>query len=401
LDYQIGEVSRALIIPVLLVCLGPCGHSQASDAHRPNWSKELKGYGWTAPKPESNKAYFRDFSLGKLAATDINSRIVFVKNDVIVAYHTKQEGQDWRTASRCLQAFFINANDGALLTTLEWPSITRGSESDLIDSESRLIPVSDGRFLVLANRTMMLYRDNRELLKKKKLESVESGDLWSVQSVANGDKIFLRHQSAAEQQTDYFWLTSDTLLPFSQMPGPRGPNFSVQATAGDDFVITTVGFSGPGITTGIAKASVDGSTKIICSEQFCREAGGDATSLHTVAVSGRRGFGIVDTEHGLLWSKQIPSGSNANDFQFGRARAAMSAQEFAIWMTSMHPETFDGVRVGKTPTLLVYDASSGRLLFSIPIQRKSGNFDFALSPDGTRLAIFDGANLSLYTISHS
>jgi len=48
--------------------------------------------------------------------------------------------------------------------------------------------------------------------------------------------------------------------------------------------------------------------------------------------------------------------------------------------------------------LLVYDATDPKLLRAIPIERKTGNFDFALSPDGRQVAIFDGARIRLYVI---
>jgi len=386
-----------LTILVLLLGFGPLANSQAAVPHRPNWTVALKDYGWSAPKFESNKSFFSDFSMAKLEALDVNTRVRFVNDNLLVAYHTKQEGQEWRTAGRQLEAFFIDAKDGKLLSLKSWPTIVRGSGSDLQDSESRLLPLSKGRFLVFANKTMMLYGDNLELIKQKKLDPSTSGDYWSAQSVANGEVIFLRHQSTLGQQTEYYWLASDTFSPHLQMAGPRGANSSTVATAGDNFVLATLGFADHGMTTGIGKLSVDGSAKIICSEQLCCEGGVGAISTRFVVVSGRRGVGVVDIEQGLLWSKQIPSNSNPNTFQFGGVQPAMSANEFAVWVTATQKTRFDGVQVDNSPTLFVYD-TSGKLFFAVPIVRKSGNFDFALSPDGRQLAIFDGARISLYTV---
>jgi hypothetical protein len=390
---------RRLIIPVLLLGLIQVGHAQAASDPPPSWSAELKSYGWAPPKSPSNKAFFKDFSIAKLEASDQNTRVSFLNGDVVVAYHTKQEGQDWRTASRHLEAFFISTKDGSLLSRKEWETVVRGSESDLRDSESRLIPLSNGRFLVFASRAMMLYVSGLELIKQEKLDPSTSADLWSAQSVAGGHEIFLRHQSSSDQQTTYYWLASDTLLPLSQMPGFRGANFSVVAIAGDDSVLTSLGFSKPGITTGLGRIGLDGSTKIICSDQLCREDGMAAVvSPRRIAISGMRGIGVVDPEQGLLWSKQIPSKSNANDFQFGQIRTAMSANEFAVWITAYHKTLFDGVQVNSHPTLFLYDATNPKLLFTVPVKQKSGDFDFALSPDGSQLAIFDGAGIRLYAI---
>lgn len=383
----------------MIVGFSSIGISYAQPPPHPKWATELKSYGWRAPKAESNKGFFRDFSIPKLEALDQNTKISFINDDIVVAYHTRQEGQDWHTASRHLEAFFINAKDGRLLSTKDWLIAVRGSGSDLRDSEGRLIPVNSGRFIVFANRTMKLYGADLELIKQQELKPSTPGDLWSAQSLPTGQTIFLRHQSSSEQRTEYFWLAPDTLIPLSQMAGPRGPDFSVVATAGGDFVLGVFAFSSPGITTGLGKTSSDGSRKVICSDQLCRE---DHTltmvSPRCVAISGRRGIGVVDTDLGLLWSKQIPSQANPNDFQFGAIQAAMSANKFATWITAHNKTQFDGVPLNHTPTLVLYDGESGKVVFTVPIKPGIGNFDFALSPTGGQVAIFDGARISLYVI---
>lgn len=311
---------------------------------------------------------------------------------------TPDEGQDWRTASRQLEAFFVSAKDGRLLSKRVWPTSVRGAGSDDQDSESRLIPLSDGRFLVLANHTMLLYGSNLELLRQKKLGPSTPGDLWSAQSVAGGHKIFLRHQSASEQQTVYFWIDPDTLLSLAQMSGPPGKNFSTAVTGGDDFVLTVPGLSGHGMTIGMVMAGLDGATKIICSDELCGEGGWLVLSSSRVAISGRHGIGVVDVERGLLWSQRIPSTSSPNDFEFGDIETSMCGNRFAIWATAYHKTFFDGVKLSQSPTLLLYDTTSSHNLFSIPVDRQTGDFDFALSPDGSEIAIFDGTRVRLYAV---
>jgi hypothetical protein len=172
----------------------------------------------------------------------------------------------------------------------------------------------------------------------------------------------------------------------------------VAAIAGDDFVLTVLGFSDSGMTTGIGKVNVDGTARIICSERFCRRSWRNSDVFaprRSIWEARHRG---CDTEHGTLWSKQIPLNSDPNDFQFGQVRAAMSANVFAVWITAHRKALFDGVHLGETPTLFGYEAATGKRLFTVPVERNGGDFDFALSPHGSRLAIFDGARFSLYTV---
>ncbi len=362
---------------------------------KPNWTVELKTYGWNPAKSQSNKEFFKDFRPQKLEALDDNTHIAFVADDLIAVSHTKHQGQNWRTASRELEVFFLNARDGSSAERKEWPTIMRGSGSDLIDSESRLVALSGGQFLVIANRTMLLYGKDFTLLNQKRLEPSESGDLWSVQVVDDGNKIFLRHQSAAKQQTSYQWLDTNSLQVLAEMPGPSGgPNFSVPVTACDNCVLTSL----PLPTRGITKLNSDGSSNLICSQPICRDDHSRAFSSRSFVISGRRGIGVVDTETGLLWAKENPIPSNLNEFQFGAIRTASSADVFAIWITAFGKRKFDGVQVGQIPTIFVYRLGTGKLVFTIPLRPKSGNFDFGLSPDGRSLAVFDGAAVSVYSI---
>jgi hypothetical protein len=365
--------------------------------NRPRWVAQLKNYGWSAPKAESNKAFFRDFALSKLEATDIRTRVAFISEAQAVVFHTQQVGEDWQTASRHLQAFFINTDDGTLLTRKEWPTAIRGSENDQIDSESRIIPVKDG-IAVIAKPAIILYDRRLGMVKQRQMEPSAAGDLWSVQSVANGRELFVRHQSSANQLANYSWLDSASLPEVSTMQGPTGKQFSVPVTPGENFVLTYSEFLHPGVSTGITKLSSDGSARTICSAQLCREDHSIAYSSPFVVVSGRRGIAVADVDHGLRWSKQIPPTADPNEFQFSSIRTSMSGNTFAVWLSSTRNTSFDGVPVGKTPRMYVYDTESGKLLVTFLIQRQSGDFEFALSPNGSQLIILDGAGVGLYAV---
>lgn len=379
-----------------LVLMGYLIFSQVAISQPPSripfeWEMPLESYGWRPPKEVSNRKFFKDFSLGKLEALDSNTRVAFLQNDVIVVYHTIEKGQDWRTATRHLEAFFVSAKDGRLLSRKEWPSAVRQSWSDLNDSEGRLIPLSNGRFVVFANGAMKLYGSDLELINEKQLLRQPSADRCSVQSVAHGQKIFLRCEYTASQQSEFLWLASDTLQLLSKMPGPRGRDFTVYATAGDDFVLP----AGNPIT----KTEIDGSSKIICSDRLCEEGRVKAVlSPRHIVISGRRGIGVLDAERGLLWSKQISPQADPSDFQFGTVQRALSEEEFAVWIISYHKALFDGVGVSSTPTLFVYDASTGKLCFTAPIERKGGIYDFDISADARHVVIFNGRSLKFYGI---
>jgi hypothetical protein len=371
------------------------GQAQATSAKVPPVVVDLRTIGWVPPPHESNRAFFKDFSIGKLISLDENTRVEFLTEDVTVVYHTKQEGSDWRTAARLMEAFFIRAKDGSLLSTMRWPTRLRRSDNDLRESEARLIPLYDGRFLAFANGAMTLYTASLNPLKQQKLEPFGSSDMWAAQAVSEGHGIFLRHESTPPPRVTYWWLDSENLEVRSTTPGYRDRDFLVQAgvTAGEKSVFTL-------FPSGIRMIDRDHQIKTICDAQLCRDADGlRVLSSQYIAVKADSGIGVVDTHQGLAWSKSVQSRYAPRTFQFGSIRSAMSGTRFAVWVTGGRNKFFDGVKIGAwPPALLVYDVASPKDPLVVPSRPVDGQLDFALSPSGTRLAVFDGARVLIYQL---
>lgn len=369
------------------------GEDHPTPARTPAVVVDLRTIGWAPPHYESNRRFFKDFSIGKLMSLDENTKVVFLSDDVIAIYHTRQEGSDWRTAARLMEAFLIRVKDGSLVSTMRWPTRLRISDNDLRDSECRLIPLSDGRFLVLSAGVMTLYSGNLELLKQQKLESATSGDMWAAQSVAEGHKVFLRHESMTPPQVGYSWLDSATLKVEYTSPGYRDRDFLVQggvkASEGSVFTLSE---------SGVRMIDKDQNVKEVCGDQLCREANHyQVLSTHRIGLSARNGFGIVDIDEGLKWSKLIESKYDPKRFQFSSIRGALSGTRFGLWLTGDKKSFFDGVKVSAwPPTILVYDTDGPKNPYVIRTTPVEGQLDFALSPNGTKVAVFDGAKVLVY-----
>ncbi|MGH9518205.1 MAG: hypothetical protein ACRD2D_01090, partial [Terriglobales bacterium] len=161
---------------LLLILLIVCGSSSENSAEGPRpgqahaaiWTVDLRSYGWRGPITESNREFFRDFTLEKLAAEDIRTKLLFISNDVLVAYHTKVDGRDWRTAKRSLDGFFLKVGDGSLLARRQWPSVLRKDGSDA-DTEARIVALQNGKILVISDGILMLYSDHLQLIDQHKL----------------------------------------------------------------------------------------------------------------------------------------------------------------------------------------------------------------------------------------
>jgi hypothetical protein len=349
---------------------------------------DARKYGWSPAPQVSNRKFFKDLSLAKLEALDENTRLAFLSEDIVALYHTKsgEHGQ------RAMEVFFLKAKDGSLLSTKTFAVLPRKSMNDRRDSEARILPLYDGRFLVFANSTMTVFNGSLGVEKEKVLQS-GTGDMWSVQSVGNGHEIFLRHE--ANFEVTYSWLSSDSLATNHEQPGYQDRDFSAKGlvNASDKAVFTLSG-------SGLRMITQNGEMKTICDDQLCRGDGAVAVlASRYVGISTRAGLGIVDTEAGLVWSKRVVPSGDPRLFQFGEIRSSTEGTGFAAWVAADKKSFFDGVAIADSPKLLVYDRSHTESApATIPMNPASGDWDYSLSPNGTKLAIFDGARVRIYSL---
>src|SRR5436305_12166747 len=86
----------ALIAGLGIGCISLSGKAHSVDSRfttpmRPAVIVNLKKIGWVPPPSTTNRAFFKDFTTGKLVAMDYATRILFLNEDVVVVYQTKQE----------------------------------------------------------------------------------------------------------------------------------------------------------------------------------------------------------------------------------------------------------------------------------------------------------------------
>jgi hypothetical protein len=388
---------KQLFVLVIACCSGlnaiTAQRSAQLEAPLPAWTVKLLSSCRSAPKTESNKSFFKDFNLEKLAAVDLSTKLLFVSNDVLAAYHTDEPGQDWRTADRRLKACFFKTEDGSFYATQEWPSTIRkdlpGSEAE---SESRIASLRNGEFLVVASGTLMLYSDSLRPIGEQKLEPNGRLDMWGVKGLAGGRAIFLRHERLRDPSFTYQWIDADTFQPLEVMTVPviRGRGMS----ALEDGVFTVCGKS-----ICLLRPSVP--EKLICKDPLCRDSGANAViTQRLVGLSSRGGIGVLDVEQGMVWSDVVGPEDNYHGLSFGAITPSLSGNRFAVWVSADRKHPFNFVQVNKGPdaTLLVFNTLESRHVFAAAIRPKGFDWTFALSPDGTKLATFDGVALTVYTV---
>lgn len=381
-------------LATLTVCSGAAVHPSSPQSASPTkLVVDLAKVGWVPSPTQSNREFLKDVTPDKLFALDENTRVVFLSENVIVIYHTMKEGRDWRTAARVMEAFFVRVTDGSLISTHHWPVGLRKSRDDLIDSEARLVPLGNGNFVVLTNGVLRLYGPNVDLLREKKLQPASLNDFWSVQALSSGESIFLRHASTSSG-VEYLWASADTLEVEHTVTGYQGRDYSIGGAIADK----DAAFERSRI--GIRMIDRDRRFKVICDDPLCRESGAfKMLPSRSLGWSGMSGIGIIDTVRGgLVWSKLVAPQDRSKAFEFGRMRSAMSGTNFAVWVSANRRALFDEVEMSAL-TILVYDIANLKSRPSVfRMKTVKSDWDFDLSPDGTRLAFFNGASVEIFSL---
>jgi hypothetical protein len=383
-----------LAVTLVLIAPGTAQHARQTKlpAPQPRWTVSLANYGWTSGKGESNRKFFRDISVGKLMALDPAIKLLFISEDVLVAYSTVRTGSDWRTASRRLEADFIRTSDGNLLAVRKWPSTIRKDLSDA-DTESRIIALGGGRFLVDVNGTLMLYGSDLSLIREKKLEPFGPTEMWGVQRIADGREIFLRHETSICPGRDYClpeyeWRDAETFRLLSKAVGDDSHGRGVRGAEDGAFIA----WSSPGYSI----FRPDQPPRKICGYPLCSKVIIDAatSSNYLVVSSCLDGIGVVDQQRGLLWF-DAPSKEDLLNLSFGVVGASLSGGRFAVWVSAIKKGMFDSVLVYSSG-LFIFDIDSPKHVFELP--EHPGGGQFALSPNGKALATLDDNGLRLYDI---
>lgn len=378
------------IVGLLALGVSAAEHVKPKPALSPTTVIDLQQIGWKPPRTESNRAFFKDFTLSKLFAVDDNTRVTFLTEDLLVVDHTIQEGNDWRAAPRRMQAFLVQAKSGALLATNDWVTRPRTAMDDRFDSESRITPLHEGHFVVLANGTLLLYSSTFELLKQRKLEPYAAGDRCAVQSTGAGTTIFLRQESKSGKVI-YSWLNVDTLDTTYEMPGyGEGELAFVQAAEDAVFTLSKVGVERVDQNRRITEIPVP----------MTFPGTGLVTVLSTryVGVTDRNGIRIVDVKNGSVWARDVEKRYIDRAFAFGELKPTVPGNRFAVSVVSVQKGKFDGIEINSNPTILVYEVVTPKEPTVIRLKPRASDWDFALSPSGQRLAVFDGKNVEIYTL---
>ncbi len=367
---------------------------------------DLRALNFAQPKiPNySNSDIFSDISL---LFQDVHAHVEFVSESELVVYSSQivdervvaRNGQSPAPEpAHSMQAFFVDTDDGNLISHQVWQTRRRTFFNTKTDSQAQIMPVRDG-FLVHANNTLALY--SGDLHKKQEIQ-LDPFSEYAAMVAPGGDVFFLERSSPgvvvrsgsvsmvvnadSGLLTGYGeWRSSETFEKLRSVDLYPG---AAQSVSSDSFAERWY------LCVDLQRA--DSSQSHLCCGDPCRYGQAMFLDDHEIVMQVRSGFQVLSTSGEVLWRREDP---NWNNFGVDDDARSLDGSRFAMLLFAYRKIGFDDTKIPKRWfAVFVYDRAQRTKVFSVVLKSENAPA-FALSPQGDRLAILNGSTLLLYKIS--
>jgi hypothetical protein len=288
-----------------------------------------------------------------------------------------------------LHALFVNTQSGQVRTTREWPT---GLYS------SRVLPGTEGRFIVLTADKLMLYSPQMELLKELDLSLTRRSVLgWRAHLSPSRKTLVVGYEpredesrSLGEARTENQWIDTESLTVTQR--------WTAKGFSGDFDNISDRAFVG--ILPGIKIRELNAPWRQLCGTRtaFC---GDHPQFISNSVILTRtdplpRYISLFRTNGALLFKQDFPPSEVFQCRQYAGpnpARPSADGRRFALPVGRLH----GGSRfldIGAKFTLkqiMVFDLASNGWIARVECKplRVTSLWGLALSPDGSQLAFID------------
>jgi hypothetical protein len=361
--------STHIVLPFILAVFGVGVTAQVSKATRKDsalWEIDLKTLGYpTCPSESSSK------SLGPPPTT-----LVFADPLHLVA-----------TFVSCgrLYATVFDARNGDVQAKRDWPS---GNVTDGV------VTAHDGGIVMIAGNRLTLYAITLEPLKDKELDTLSGRPAYSgpFRRFTSPTGLFVLFESFHGKHLEYSWMNADNLEFICSLPGDLFP----------------LGISDTEIL-GRRRKTPHGEAQLIIQKRD-EQAGWVIMLLKHpnygvlvnqgifVMGAGYSSMSLFQTDGTLIETIKSPG----HDFA-SRVTPSADGRRFAFTGSSIRNvlEFFSPQEQWEyVQRVLVYDISTRQFIRDVRVRHSTRNQEFplALSPDGSRLAFFDGNILKVYDV---
>lgn len=367
----------AVFVSVLFAALNA---STAQSATVPSLEIDLRTLGW---QPAQGFPYHGTGIPENLSVLndDTKPRLAFVGERSLAIYQSRyhSSGTDSLPGSREMEAFFLETGLGRLINHLTWPTRARRWLNERWDTEARILAV-DGGFLVHAANVLISYSKD---MKDERHLALEEGPLWSVTVPPEGHSFHVQRIQGSDASGR--WLASGT---FQELQGINNETPGV-SSASDNAVVTQLSHC-------VQIQFVKQAPRNLCCGGCCRAGIPQFLTDGEIVLAHDDGFSVFAPDGQILWS--LRSDCRKRNCLNVDVKTSLQSSRIAISFFGYRSASFDGIRVASGEThILVYDRSKQAQLMNVPVG-KTTDFDFALSPDGSTLAVLVGDVVRIYQI---
>jgi hypothetical protein len=223
---------------------------------------------------------------------DVEPHLAVISKNVAIVYSTvpdKLKMGDWPGT---MTAYFVDLTTGGLIRKQEWTTKPRGNPIEEKESEARIFPLSDSRYVVMAGGTLYIYNVSGNQLFQKKLDE----GMWSMQPILGGNELVLRHEKAQgkfssdgiSRDVEYSWFNTHTMTVQARLQDRRFDRSQTGMVAFGKLLI----YSDPG---GLNSLNLENVDRLVCAEEYCKESvlSDVETTSDGLAVASRMGVGVI------------------------------------------------------------------------------------------------------------
>lgn len=304
---------------------------------------------------------------------DYKKRFEFIADHTIAIYCSHFPDPK-NPDSRSMEAFFIDASSGSLISRKSWATRKRRWLNERWDTEARILPVHSG-FLVHAGDSLILYSSDQQ---EKARLALDESHQWSAVVAPAGHTIHLQRINN-DNTADGQWIASDDLAKLHSQTEVAGVT-----SASDNAVVHKLAHC-------IQMQPLDQLPRNLSCPGQSRLGLPLFLSESEVLSVYYNGFRVLSTKGEELWGREAPPGKDRN--LIASHKRSLDGRLFAISLNG--PTVFDQVSIpsGKH-SIIVYDRAKRTRVLSLPVSAE----DFQLSPDGDILAVLHGDSIRLYKI---
>lgn len=292
-----------------------------------------------------------------------------------------------------LKAMFLDSSKGTFRTELSWPTNPSWFRSEQPCwsysapqySRSSILAAHDGKFVVYAGRTLRLYSPDFKLLHERET------DVRILDTTPGGHRVYLRDESRPATTNE--WIDVET--------------FKEILSTTDNLPLTLVSAS-EGALVGFGRASlwylpVGEKPRELCPAELCRGMVPSAfLSKEKILVSATDGFKMLTAKGDITGSwafEKFPGKKEGvRDLQVSLDRG-----RFAIMVDYRRSLRIKNLELRRGTNIVLFSAETDVPISALHVEPPRNNgryldYGFALSPDGSRLALLDGPQISIYQL---